>query len=136
MNPCSQLCTMYSFLCKMLWHRKLKNIEVFIEKFPDVNVIYKRVRKLTQTCDTTVKVKKKYCSWGIEMMEFCLIMGENVLENWFFFWNILFRDESTFITNRIVSSQNCRNCAQENPYFRINTYNKKFKMVNVFYGII
>lgn len=174
-------------------------IEVFNEKYPDVKVTRKAVRKLIYKFDSTGDVKnikktkkqlneddaatlvvldsvqehprwslrKRSINLGISKshiqrilvsnkfyafkpkfihklqvgddarrLDFCLTMGEKILADRSFHRNILFTDESTFTTNGVVSSQNCRYWAQENPNFRITTNSQKFKKVNVWCGIM
>lgn len=50
--------------------------------------------------------------------------------------HILFSDESTFTTNGVVSSQNCRWWADENPNFTIDNRNQYYKKTNVWCGIL
>lgn len=64
-------------------------------------------------------------------LEFSLLMGERILESRIFHHNIIFTDESTFTTNGIISTQNCRFWAKENPHFKIYTNSQKVKKVNV-----
>ena len=68
-------------------------------------------------------------------LEFSLLMGERIMENRNFHHNIIFSDESTFTTNGIISSQNCRYWAKDNPHFKITTNSQKFKKVNVWCAI-
>lgn len=64
-------------------------------------------------------------------LEFSLLMGERIMESRNFHHHIIFSDESTFTTNGIISSQNCRYWANENPHFRIHTNSQKFKKISV-----
>lgn len=73
---------------------------------------------------------------GDHRLEFCLLMGERIMDHRFFYQNILFSDESTFSTNGVVSTQNCRFWAQNNPNFRIRTRSQRFKKVNVWCGML
>lgn len=66
-----------------------------------------------------------FCAWYQGMVE----------ENRNFTKHVLFSDESTFTSNGVVCSQNCRWWADENPHFAIaNKDQYKFK-VNVWCGI-
>lgn len=66
-----------------------------------------------------------FCAWYQGMIE----------ENQNFTRNVLFTDECTFTSNGIVSSQNCRWWADENPHFIVaNKDQYRFK-VNVWCGI-
>lgn len=69
-------------------------------------------------------------------LEFSTWVGENVMEDQFFHHKILFSDEASFTTNGYVSSQNCRYWAEENPNYRINRNNQRYKKVNVWCGIL
>lgn len=66
---------------------------------------------------------------------FCLWAGEKILNDRYFYKKIIFTDESTFTTNGIVSSQNCRYWSDENPHFRIVTNSQRYKKVNVWCAI-
>lgn len=66
---------------------------------------------------------------------FALWAGEKIMRNRLFYRSIIFSDESTFTTNGIVSSQNCRFWSTENPNFRIITNSQRFKKVNVWCAI-
>lgn len=50
-------------------------------------------------------------------------------------WNIFFPDEATFNSNRIVSSQNCRWWANNNPNFTIKTSDQYSFRTNVWCAI-
>lgn len=62
------------------------------------------------------------------------IQGQ-IEENRNFAKNILFTDESTFTTNGVVCSQNCRWWAQENPNFVIDHRDQRYQKTNVWCGI-
>lgn len=66
---------------------------------------------------------------------FCYWIGEKILEDRYFYKKIIFTDESTFTTNGVVSSQNCRYWSDENPHFRIITNSQRYKKVNVWCAI-
>lgn len=68
-------------------------------------------------------------------LDFCLTIGERIMERSAFHKDIFFSDESTFTTNGVVSSQNCRYWAEVNPNFKIVTNSQKYKKVNVWCGI-
>lgn len=52
-------------------------------------------------------------------MEFCLWLQGMYLENPNFLKNILYTDEATFTTKRVVSSQNSRMWCEDNPHWVI-----------------
>lgn len=68
-------------------------------------------------------------------LEFCLSLGEKILEDSAFHKNIIFSDESTFTTNGVLSSQNCRHWSENNPNYVINCRRQYFKKVNVWCAI-
>lgn len=68
--------------------------------------------------------------------EFCLWLQGNYLNDRHFLKNIMFTDEATFTTNGVVSSQNCRFWAAENPNWVINSKNQYSEKVNVWCGIL
>ncbi|KAJ8934422.1 hypothetical protein NQ318_015450 [Aromia moschata] len=63
-------------------------------------------------------------------LDFCLEMGNRVLNDVGFHKRILFSDESTFSTNGIVSSQHCLYWSETNPHFTISCRRQYFKKVN------
>lgn len=69
-------------------------------------------------------------------LEFCLWVGENIMERRLFYQNLMFSDEATFSTNGTVSSQNCRYWSKENPNFKINARNQRYAKVNVWCGML
>lgn len=69
-------------------------------------------------------------------LEYCLWVGENIMENRLFYKDLMFSDESTFSTNGTVSSQNCRYWSKENPNFKINGRNQRYQKVNVWCGML
>lgn len=75
-------------------------------------------------------------------LEFCLTLGEKILEHPNIHKFIVFSDESIFTTNGIPSSQNCRYWDTSNPNYVINCRRQYFKKVNTWcavsyhYGII
>jgi hypothetical protein len=69
-------------------------------------------------------------------LDFCLWIGEKLMENRNFHKRILFSDECTFSTNGVVSSQNCRFWSRDNPNFKINTRNQRYRKVNVWCGML
>lgn len=66
---------------------------------------------------------------------FCVTLGEKILENRNYHKYIIFSDESTFTTNGVVSSQNCRHWSRDNPHFTINTKSQYYKKINVWCAI-
>lgn len=68
-------------------------------------------------------------------LEFCMLMGEQIMLDRFFYRRIIFSDEATFTTNGVVSYQNCRHWSEENPNFRIITKSQRYKKVNVWCAI-
>lgn len=68
-------------------------------------------------------------------LDFCLDIGERIVGDRQFYKNIIFSNESTFNTNGVVSSQNCRYWAQDNPNFTVTTSSQKSKKVNVWCAI-
>ncbi|KAJ8962493.1 hypothetical protein NQ318_000881 [Aromia moschata] len=68
-------------------------------------------------------------------LDFCLEMGNKVLNDVGFHKRILFSDESTFSTNGIVSSQRCRYWSETNPHFTISCRRQYFKKVNVWCAV-
>lgn len=68
-------------------------------------------------------------------LEFCMLMGEQIMLDRFFYRRILFSDEATFTTNGVVSYQNCRHWSEENPNFRIINKSQRYKKVNVWCAI-
>lgn len=68
-------------------------------------------------------------------LDFCLSVGEKIIERYNFHHKIIFSDESTFTTNGVVSSQNCRFWADRNPNFKINCRNQYYKNVNVWCAV-
>lgn len=60
-------------------------------------------------------------------LEFCLRIGEKIMDNRRFYKTIIFSDESTFTTNGVPSSQNCRYWSQTYPHFKIANKSKYFK---------
>lgn len=68
-------------------------------------------------------------------LEFCLTLGEKILEDRDFQRNIIFSDESTFTTNGVPSSQNCRYWSEQNPDYVINSKRQYFKKVNVWCAV-
>lgn len=66
---------------------------------------------------------------------FCLLIGEKMLQNRTFYHNIIFSDEATFTTNGVVSAQNSRYWAGENPNFRIHRRRQYSEKVNVWCAV-
>ena len=50
---------------------------------------------------------------------FCLWMGAQIMDNQYFYRNIIFSDEATFSTNGTVASQHVRYWSDYNPNFRM-----------------
>lgn len=72
---------------------------------------------------------------SVRRLEFCLWAQGNYLNDANFLKKIIFSDEATFTTNGIVSSQNCRWWAQDNPNFVINCKRQYSQKINVWCGI-
>lgn len=68
-------------------------------------------------------------------LDFCLEMGNRVLNDIGFHKRIMFSDESTFSTNGVVSSQHCRYWNETNPHFTISCRRQYFKKVNVWCAV-
>lgn len=68
-------------------------------------------------------------------LQFCLSLGELILENRNFHKLIIFSDESTFTTNGVPSSQNCRYWSEGNPHYVIKARRQYFKNVNVWCAV-
>ncbi|KAJ8940674.1 hypothetical protein NQ318_017723, partial [Aromia moschata] len=68
-------------------------------------------------------------------LDFCLEMGNRVINDIGFHKQILFSDESTFSTNVVVSSQHCRYWSETNPHFTISHRRQYFKKVNVWCAV-
>lgn len=68
-------------------------------------------------------------------LEFCLTLGEKIIADSDFHKNIIFSDESTFTTNGVPSSQNCRYWSEDNPEFVVNSRRQYFKKINVWCAI-
>ncbi|KAJ8947462.1 hypothetical protein NQ318_009763 [Aromia moschata] len=64
-------------------------------------------------------------------LDFCLEMGNRVLNEVGFHKRILFSAESTFSTNGVVSSQHCRYWSEINPHFTISCRRQYFKKKNL-----
>lgn len=69
-------------------------------------------------------------------MEYCLWAQGNYLNDREFLKKIMFSDEATFTTNGVVSSQNCRYWATENPNWVINCKRQYSQKINVWCGIL
>ncbi|KAJ8942209.1 hypothetical protein NQ318_021096 [Aromia moschata] len=65
-------------------------------------------------------------------LDFCLEMGNRVLNDVGFHKRILYSDESTFSTNGVVSSQHCRYWSETNPHFTISCRRQYFKKLLVY----
>ncbi|KAJ8943430.1 hypothetical protein NQ318_020681 [Aromia moschata] len=68
-------------------------------------------------------------------LDFCLEIGNRILNDVGFHKRILFSDESTFSTNGVVSSQHCRYWSETNPHFTISCRRQYFKKVNVWCAV-
>lgn len=68
--------------------------------------------------------------------DFCMWIQGEIEDQRDFHRHILFGDESTFTTNGVVSSQNCRWWSDENPNFVIDNKNQYYQKTNVWCGII
>lgn len=69
-------------------------------------------------------------------LDYCYWAQGNFLDDRDFLNQILFTDEATFTTNGVVSSQNCRYWATENPHWVINCKDQYSEKVNVWCGIL
>lgn len=67
----------------------------------------------------------------VNRLNYCLWAQGNFLNDRDFIKKIIFTDEATFTTNGIVSSQNCRWWAVDNPKFIINCRRQYSQKVNV-----
>ncbi|KAJ8951348.1 hypothetical protein NQ318_009284 [Aromia moschata] len=63
-------------------------------------------------------------------LDFCLEMGNRVLNDVGYHKRILFSDESTFSTNGVVSSQHYRYWSETNPHFTISCRRQYFKRLS------
>lgn len=68
--------------------------------------------------------------------DFCMWIQGQIEDQHDFHKHILFGDESTFTTNGVVSSQNCRWWSDENPNFVIDNNNQYYQKTNVWCGIV
>lgn len=68
--------------------------------------------------------------------DFSIWVQGKIEEQGDFHRHILFGDESTFTTNGVVSSQNCRWWSSENPNFVIDNKNQYYQKTNVWCGIL
>ncbi|KAJ8943677.1 hypothetical protein NQ318_015165 [Aromia moschata] len=68
-------------------------------------------------------------------LDFCLEMGNGVINDVGFHKRILFSDESTFSTNGVVSSQHCRYWSEINPHFTVSCRRQYFKKVHVWCAV-
>lgn len=68
-------------------------------------------------------------------LDFCLWMGAQIMDNQYFYRDIIFSDEATFSTNGTVSSQHVRYWSNHNPYFRIARNRQYSAKVNVWCAI-
>lgn len=69
-------------------------------------------------------------------LNYCYWAQGNFLNDRNFLGKIMFTDEATFTTNGIVSSQNCRYWARNNPNWVINCKDQYSQKVNVWCGIL
>lgn len=69
-------------------------------------------------------------------LDYCYWAQGNFLNDRHFLKKIMFTDEATFTTNGVVSSQNCRYWATENPHWVINCKDQYSQKVNVWCGIL
>lgn len=72
----------------------------------------------------------------VKRMEFCLWAQGEYLNTRNFLNCIMFSDEASFSTNGVVSSQNARYWATENPHWIINCKSQYSEKVNVWCGIV
>lgn len=72
----------------------------------------------------------------VRRLEFCLWAQGEYLNNRHFLKSILFSDEATFTTNGVVSAQNSRFWATENPNWVINCKRQYSEKINVWCGIL
>lgn len=66
---------------------------------------------------------------------FCLWMGDQIMDNQYFYRNIIFSDEATFSTNGTVASQHVRYWSDYNPNFRMPHNRQYSAKVNVWCAI-
>jgi len=66
---------------------------------------------------------------------FCMWVQGKIEEDPSFLKHVLFSDEATFTSNGVVSSQNCRWWADQNPHFTIETRQQRSFKTNVWCGI-
>lgn len=69
-------------------------------------------------------------------LDYCYWAQGNFLNDRNFLMKIMFTDEATFTTNGVVSSQNCRYWASENPHWVINCKDQYSEKINVWCGIL
>lgn len=69
-------------------------------------------------------------------LDYCYWAQGKFLDDRKFLNKILFTDEATFTTNGVVTSQNCRYWATENPHWVINCKDQYSEKVNVWCGIL
>lgn len=72
----------------------------------------------------------------VKRMEFCLWAQGEYLSKRNFLNHIMFSDEASFSTNGVVSSQNARYWASENPDWVINCKSQYSEKVNVWCGVL
>jgi len=69
-------------------------------------------------------------------LEYCLWAQGLYLSDRNFLKNVLFSAEASFTSNGVVSSQNCRYWATENPRWVINCKSQYSQKINVWCGIL
>lgn len=70
----------------------------------------------------------------MKRLDFCMWMGKNILKQ-SFVENNIFSDKTTFNTNEVVSSQNCRYWSHDTPNFPIRSRRLYSQTVNVWCAI-
>lgn len=69
-------------------------------------------------------------------LDYCYWAQSYFLNDRHFLEKIMFTDQATFTTNGVISSQNCRYRARNNPHWVINCKDQYSQKVNVWYGIL
>lgn len=93
-----------------------------LQKIYKINRIYPYKAKFCHTLEEGDEARR---------LQFCLSFRELILANRNFHKSIFFSNESTFTTNGVPSSQNCRYWSEDNLYYVINARKQYFKKVNI-----
>lgn len=128
-----------------------RQLDVLLSVIEDPRKSTQEVFEYTQVKKTSVKrilKKNKYHAYRPKFVctfqerdydlrfDFSTWIQGEIEERRDFHRHIIFSDESTFTTNGVVSSQNCRWWSQENPNFVIANRNQYYKKTNVWCGIL